>query len=157
MLFTHELVHLFLSLAIGILLAGYFKNKLLIFYALLAGVFADVDHLFDYFLFKKDLSINFPEFFSGVYFDITNKVILPLHGFEYVIILVVLGLFYLRKSRNTTHLSVSNLRKGSVLLAFGISLFFHLAYDTIYYRPKWPTYFIFYRLYNNFDHNTFWN
>lgn len=151
MLFTHELVHLFLSLAIGILLAGYFKNKLLIFYALLAGVFADVDHLFDYFLFKKDLSINFPEFFSGVYFDITNKVILPLHSFELAIFLIVLGLFFLAvKSRR-------KITAAGILLTFGISLFFHLAYDTIYYRPKWPTYFIFYRLYNNFDHNTFWN
>lgn len=146
----HEFTHLFLSLVAGVIFATHFKNNRLIVYSILVGVFVDIDHLFDYFLYKKALVFNFHEFLSGAYFDAVDKVILPLHGFEYTILMFIVGLVFLRRRSKKSVVTIS------ILFTLGLSLFFHLFYDTIYYRPKWPTYFISYRIYHHFNHDYFW-
>jgi hypothetical protein len=136
-----EATHLTLSVIAGVLIGALTGNYWAIAWAIGSGFLIDVDHLFDYLLFKKFKNLNLKEFFSGTFFDKSGKVILPLHGYEYGVVLIILGLVYINFNW--------------LYLALGVSLIFHLIYDTISNKPSWPTYFVFYRLFYRFDHNDF--
>lgn len=136
-----ESIHFCLSVlagAIVFLLTGDCTTFLL---ATLTGFFIDADHLFDYLLFKRGRGLNLQEFFSGSFFNKSEKVILPLHGFEFGLILIGLGFFLTNQNY--------------LFWSLGLSLILHLIYDTISNKPIWPTYFILYRLFKNFDHRAF--
>lgn len=88
----------------------------------------DLDHLIDYFYFKKTLAFNLTEFLSGLYFGQTQKAFIPLHAWEWVIALLV-------------SYFLANRRYGVVLfLALGIAA--QLIYDTYDYGSNWYAYFI---------------
>ena len=149
----HELTHLLLSVIAGLAVYLIFRKWQSFLAAILVGVFADIDHLIDFFLYKKSFSINLEEFFSGKYFDYSGKVYLFFHGYEYVVILLILAfLIYLKNKKKL--LSAKKVAI-SILLALSLSLFLHLVYDVFSYKPKWPTYSIIYRVVNNFDHDKF--
>ncbi len=147
---VHELVHFLLSLTVGVVIFRFYRKWQVFGVSFVAGFFVDADHLFDYFLYKKNLVIQFPEFLQGKFFELTNKVYLPFHAFEYALLAIILGLFLLR---TPGEIWVKRRGLAFLALAFGISLFCHLVFDTLAYKPKWPTYFISYRIFNHFDHN----
>jgi len=146
----HELTHLVLSLIAAGSIYWYFRKWQVILVALLSGFLVDADHLFDYFLYKKAFIFNFSEFISGNYFRLAGKVYLPFHAFEYAIIAIIAGLLILKF---TKEMQKHTKMIVFLLLVFGISLSFHLAFDMFSYRPNWPAYFISYRITHNFDHN----
>lgn len=136
-----EAIHFLLSVLVGNIFFIASGNFWLILIALISGFLIDADHLFDYLIFKKFTGFKFNEFFSGSFFDRSGKVILPLHGYEWGLILIIIG-YYLP---NLNYLFWS----------LGTSLIIHLIYDTVSNRPIWPTYFISYRLWHHFDHQAF--
>lgn len=139
----HELTHLGLSLLAGGVFAWKLKLWKMLIPAILIGMFVDVDHLFDYFLYKKRFNFDLTEFFSGDYFEKAGRVFVLFHGYEYALILFAIGLFFwhIRK----------RIIIGSVFLLLASSLGLHLLFDAYEYRPKWQTYFISYRIYHNFS------
>lgn len=136
-----ELGHLMLSLLAGAVIAVVFSAPWVIAWAVLAGFLIDGDHLFDYLLFKKLRNLSLKEFLSGSYFDQSGKVILPLHGFEYCVIFLILAYIFVDWR--------------PVMSALALSLFLHLIFDTLTNKPIWPTYFITFRIWKRFDHKVF--
>jgi hypothetical protein len=136
-----ELTHLTLSILAGGYIAIIYGNGWAILLAILAGVFVDIDHLFDYLLYKRFRNLNLHEFFPCEFFNDWAKVILPFHGFEYAIILIILAFLYPSSQW--------------WLFAISGSLLMHLIYDTISNKPYWPTYFILYRAAKRFRHGEF--
>lgn len=136
-----EVRHFLLSLIAGTVVGWLLGNFLAIPVALLSGFFIDADHLIDYAIYKKFQGFNLSEFLSGKFFDYSGKVYVLFHAFEYVFIFFILGFLF------------SNL--SWLFFSFGLSLLFHLLYDTLYNKPIWPTYFLFFRICKRFDHKTF--
>ena len=144
----HEIAHLGLSLVAGLIVYQSYKKWSVLIAALFSGFLIDADHLIDYLLYKKVFAFDLVEFLGGKFFDITNRVYILFHGYEYAIIFLAIGMVILlnRKFKDKKGLAF-------ISLSLGISLFFHLIFDTISYKPKWPAYSITYRLYQNFDHD----
>ena len=138
-----EFIHLTLSIIAGLIIYAFTGNAWVFGLAVLSGFAIDGDHLIDYFIYligkKKKFSL--AEFFKAHYFDEQGKVYLFLHGFEYAAVLIILGFF------------ISNL--NWLFWPLGLSLIFHLIYDTISNKPIWPTYFISFRISKNFNHQAF--
>lgn len=140
-MYKDEIVHFTLSIISGTIVALIFGNWWAVPVALLSGFLIDLDHFFDYFKFTKFKRFDSKEFLSGKYFDYSNKVFLPLHGFEYSLVLIAIAL----------------LMPSAAwwVLSLAVSLILHLIYDTISNKPIWPTYFLIYRITKNFNHKTF--
>ena len=96
MFWIGELLHLFLSLLVGFIVWKIWKKPLVSFAsAIVGGFLIDADHLFDYFVaFCWKFSL--PDFLAGRQFLASDRLFLPLHGWEYVIVLFV-GLLFLKK------------------------------------------------------------
>lgn len=150
-MFIHEIVHILLSLAVGLIFAYIYRNWRFIILSFLPGLFLDVDHLIDYFLCRHGLTMNIKEFLSGTYFDTSNKVYLFLHGYEYALLAFFVAIIILINKNRINNASA----KAAILLVMAISLFLHLVYDEIYYQPKLLTYSIIYRASHNFEHDSF--
>lgn len=143
----HELIHILLSILAGLIVIRIFKNKLLLIPAFLSGFLIDIDHLFDYFLYKKAFVFDFHEFVSGIFFKNAGHVYVLFHGYEYAVILAIIGaLLYIYRGK------AKNLAAG-VCFALALSMTFHLLFDQYSYKPKWQAYFISYRIYAHFDHD----
>lgn len=136
-----EITHFTLSIVAGISVALLFGNWWAVPVALLSGFLIDVDHLFDYLKFTKLKRFDLKEFASAKYFDYANKVYLPLHGYEYAVILIIMAGIWPKDAW--------------WMLALAFSQILHLLYDTISNKPIWPTYFLIYRINKNFDHESF--
>jgi len=136
-----EIKHFFLSLTAGLIVGYRLGNYWAIALALLSGFCIDADHLIDYGIYKKFRGFDLKEFLSGKFFDYSGKVYVFFHGFEYVVVLIILGIIW-------PYL-------GWVFFSLALSLLFHLIFDTFYNRPSLPTYFIFYRIYHHFNHKNF--
>ena len=140
-MFKEETIHFSLSLIAGLIVGYVFGNYWAIPVAFLSGFFIDADHLIDYFLHTKFLRLDIAEFFSGKHFDTSGKVYLLLHGYEYVILFAIFGVV------------LPNL--GWLFFSLALSNLLHLIYDLLSNRPKWPTYFLTYRIAKNFNHSAF--
>ena len=94
-LFFHELSHLVLSLLVGFVIWKKWHKHIGVFItALLGGVFIDLDHLIDYILaFGTKFNLIF--FLKGYQFLKTDKIYVPLHSWELVIILLLTSIFLL--------------------------------------------------------------
>jgi len=138
---TDELIHFILSILVGVIITWLYGNFWAILVALISGFFIDSDHLIDYFIYTKMQRFDLAEFRSAKYFGQMGKVYVFAHGFEYAIILAVLGFFL-------PHLSW-------LFYSLALSNFLHLLYDTIANKPIWPTYFLTFRIAKNFDHKAF--
>ncbi len=135
----NEIIHLVLSLLIGLTVWKVWKKKYLFGVALIGGFFVDVDHLIDYFL-AFGFKFNLTSFFRGDQFLVSDKLYLLFHGWEYLIVIVILILI------------IKNKIFQIVILTFGISLGLHLTWDvntndgmTI------KSYSLIYRATNNFE------
>lgn len=136
-----EITHFILSIIAGAVSYMIFDNLWAILVALIFGFLIDSDHIIDYLIYKKKVTFSSREFFTGKFFDYSKKVYVFFHGFEYAIVMALIAIW------------VIDLRWA--LIAASLSLVLHLIYDTISNRPKWQTYFILFRLVNNFDHDKF--
>jgi hypothetical protein len=145
---SDEFIHLSLCLIAGIIAWLISRRWQVFIFALIGGFFVDADHLFDYFLYHKKLVFDFNEVMSGSFFPAAGKCYNLLHGFEYAIILLVFSavIFWFSRQRD-----VKDKFLPTVLLVLGLSLFFHLGFDTIHNKTKWQTYFVSYRIAHHFN------
>ncbi len=151
-LFYHELIHVVLSLLIAFSIWKLFPLKSKIYHlgsviaaSLLGGFFIDIDHLFDYIL-AFGIRFRLDYFFKGYQFLKSDKVFLPLHSWELVIFLLILS-FILSK---IYHLR-SKIKLPALLLAFSLSLFFHLVVDMTVDNVTANGYSLVYRATHAFD------
>jgi hypothetical protein len=136
--------HFFLSLAVGFLLWKAFDGKrrrtliLSLCFALLSGLFIDVDHLFDYYV-VYGFAWNFQRFMSTDYFDKSGKNYVFFHGFEYVFILGIIAFF------------LKNKEKKLFFTVLATSMFVHLFTDILLFSIPVKNYFIIYRILTGFN------
>ncbi len=146
MLFVHEICHILTYVLFVLIAKGLFPkffSRANFFMGLLVTFFVDLDHLVDYFLYAG-ARFNLVEFLSGAHFAYNNFTIVPLHGWEYVLIALVY--FLLQKHK----------KKYSWVLYLAIGLGAHLVFDTLSYGFPWYVYFILYRAYRGFSPSAFW-
>lgn len=136
-----EFFHFLFSLIVGTIVGYFFANWRAIPLALVAGFFIDVDHLIDYLIYEKFRRFDLRNFFTGEYFDLSGKVYVFAHGFEFAIVLIILGAIYPSF--------------GWFFYSLGFANLLHLLYDTFANGAIWSTYFFLLRLAKNFDHKTF--
>lgn len=146
---TDLFLHLSLHILTGIL-AGYLvwriwgKPELSFIFGIAGAFFVDLDHLIDYFLafgwnFSASWRIGY--FINGYQFLKSDKVYVLFHGWEYVIILLILAIWVLKNKTAKT-----------VFLALALGLFFHLSIDSLTNEgAKISTYSIINRAKNNFE------
>ena len=136
--------HIFFSALSGfiawkILRVGNKKSLFLsIFFALLSGVFIDLDHFIDHFL-SFGFHFNYNYFITGEYFIRTGKTYIVFHGFEYVIILGIISNLLQDK------------KKKMILIALTLAMFFHLIVDIHLFSIPIKNYFILYRIFHDFS------
>jgi len=146
-LFFHELAHLSSSLLVvylvwKIYLHGKKDNHKAIFFvsisAIMGGLFIDLDHMIDYYLaFKLNFNLNY--FLKGYEFLKTGRIIIPFHSFELVIILLAIVFI------------INDKLSKALILAFALALFFHLIIDVNVNKLPVKSYFLLYRVKQNFQ------
>lgn len=136
----HELSHILLSVIVGLIMYKRYKKLLLSFLAaLIGGFFVDLDHLIDYWLaFGWDFNLKY--FLKGYQFLVSDKIYVPLHGWEWVIVLPAIS-FVLKRYTII----------AALCLAFAFGLATHLVIDTFVNDMKPQSYFISYRILHKFD------
>jgi hypothetical protein len=138
-----EIFHFCLSIIVGLAIGYVYHNFWAVPIALISGFFIDIDHFIDYLIYTKLRRLDLKEFFDhGKFFDRLGKVYVFAHGFEYAIILIVLGILIPKF--------------GWVFYSLGFSNLLHLLYDTFVNGAIWPTYFIIFRIAKRFDHKKMW-
>ena len=144
-LLIHEIIHISAYLILVYGLIQLLKLKDVTYKDILVGlavtVGMDVDHFFDFFLYKGRIALNIKEFIDLNYFVLLGKTYLPLHAWEWVVL--VLTVYILLK------------RKHKALLFIALGLIVHLLVDTLSYGFDWQVYFITFRFLNNFDQAIF--
>ena len=138
-LLLSELGHLLITLLIGLMLYRKFKTFIVFPAVFLTGFLLDVDHLVDYFLFYG-LHFNLGRFLLERHFIDAGTVIVPLHGWEYIPLLVILGV-------KTHH------KAFFYALAFG--LLGHITWDLTHNQAHFLSYSILYRTLNHFSLSAF--
>ena len=115
------------------LIDGINFNMILI--CLLFGWLIDLDHLIDFILLneKKDY-FNLDLFFSGSYFQKSQKIYIFLHSYEITLMLIFFSILYDKQ-----------------IYYAALAHFLHLFQDQIFNKVRFFSYFFVYRLSNNFD------
>lgn len=138
-LFLHLSIHLSFALLVGFIVFRIWRKSTASFMGgALGGFLIDLDHLIDYFLafgfnFKPDYFIN------GYQFLKSDKIYVLFHGWEYVIILMVIAV------------AVKNLKLKSLVFALALGAFFHLSADVIINNASVKFYSIIFRSKNRFE------
>ena len=145
-LFFHELTHLLLTLLAGGITWLLFlrdtnkckKTALTLIGAFLGEFLLDIDHLFDYVIaFGTHFRLDY--FLAGKMFTTLQKTYVPLHAWEWVILLAIIIYF------------IKNHSWKVFLTALTLGMFFHLIYDTWFNHITLFGYSLIYRLLHNFD------
>jgi hypothetical protein len=135
----HLSIHLAFALLAGYIAYTYYHNFYYSFIAgIIGGFFIDLDHLVEY-LIVFGLNFDLQTFFSGIYFEQSGKLHIFFHGWEYV--LIGLLIFYFLK----------NQKLKALFLALSLGMFFHLTADVFLNHLSVPTYSILYRYSMDFD------
>lgn len=141
-LFFHLLLHVTLSILVGIIFFNIFKfTGVPILYVLIVavcgGVLIDLDHLYDYYLaYRWDFKLH--KFLKGKAIRQNRRLYVLFHGYEYVFLLVWLG--YIIK--NPIH--------QLFIFTLAIAALVHLLTDASVNNVYIRTYSIPYRLYYSF-------
>jgi len=135
----HLSIHLFFSLVAGLIVWRKWKKPLFaVIFGFAGGFLVDLDHFIDYYLaFGRNW--NWRYFERGYQFLKSGKVYIFFHGWEYVIILVLLVFLFKSKIWKT------------IFLSLALGLFFHLVADVIIDDTPIKSYSIGYRIKHNFD------
>lgn len=138
-LFFHLALHVALSLLAGFLVWIIYRKPLVaLLSAIASGVLVDCDHFFDYFL-AYGWNFNLYYFNRGFEFMKSNKMYTVFHGWEYVLVLVILWLIF------------KNITVKTICLALALGLLFHLVVDVCVDKVPVKSYSIIYKAENNFD------
>lgn len=140
-LFWHLSFHVITAFLAGYIIWRIWRRPVPSFIAgFFGGVLIDLDHLIDYF-FAFGLRYNLESFLRGYQFLKSDKIYVLFHGWEYAVVLVILGM-----------LIRSNLWLKSAILALSLGAFFHLVVDVnINHGMTFKGYSVFYRAFNDFD------
>jgi hypothetical protein len=86
--------HLPISLLIGLAGYGWTGDGLCVPVALATGWLIDADHLFDfaYYAFRHYPNVDYRLLKNGGYFEINNKVFVPLHSWEITLLILIGGI-----------------------------------------------------------------
>ena len=142
--FTHELTHLLITVLISFFIWRRFRDFRLILVVFLFGIFIDIDHWFDYFVWFGS-KINLSNFFHvASYVHQSGKVYIPFHGWEFIIIFWLVGR-WLGKIFKI---------KG-MEWAITISYLAHLLWDNFSFTHHPLAYSFLFRLINNFSLKSF--
>jgi len=140
----HELVHLLLTALVALFLWRRYRDLKLILVAFLIGIFIDIDHLFDYWVYFG-LSFNLADFFNvASYVYGSQKVYVLLHGWEFLLIFGLLAKVLEKK------LKIKGLM-WAVVLSYGG----HLLWDYFSFSHHPLAYLLTYRLLNSFSLRSF--
>ncbi|MGI6278834.1 MAG: hypothetical protein ACOYJ8_03455 [Patescibacteria group bacterium] len=155
-LLVDETIHFSFALVIGFVLAVVFSSPWLILFSLLIGFFIDADHLVDYFIcfYQNRQLINKKNWFNPIfhlknffdplcYVKKSNRVIVPLHGWE-LAPLFWLILRWLGKKIGFNGLEWTTLAYVA-----------HLSWDQLVCAGNWRSYFFVYRLLNRFSYEAY--
>jgi hypothetical protein len=143
-IYLHELSHLILSLLVGFIIWKISGNVYVLSAALMGGFFIDLDHFLDYFL-AFGTKFNLTYFLKGYQFLKTDKIYVLFHSWELVILILFTSLLLFRSA---------NLTVSMLLLSFSLSLFLHLFIDVFTNNMQARSYFLMYRMNNNFELKT---
>ncbi|PIR73431.1 MAG: hypothetical protein COU40_02455, partial [Candidatus Moranbacteria bacterium CG10_big_fil_rev_8_21_14_0_10_35_21] len=101
-LFLHLTLHVLSGLLAGYFVWKYYKKPTLTFgFSFLGAVLIDLDHFIDYFLaFGFNFKLDY--FTHGYQFLKSDKIYVLFHGWEYVIIFLILGLFIFKSKTAKT-------------------------------------------------------
>ncbi|GIW69580.1 MAG: hypothetical protein KatS3mg101_0327 [Patescibacteria group bacterium] len=123
---TTEFGHLALSLAAGYVCFRLYRRMSSWVFSLISGFLVDLDHLFDYFVFRG-LQFDLGDFISSRYYHDTNQVYILLHSWELVVVLCVLFIFS---------------KKKYIFCPLVLGLALHLVWDHLTNPAYWRTYFL---------------
>ena len=145
-LFISEIVHVVVSLVVGLLLYYKYRKCSLIFLALAVGLFIDFDHIIDYVLYVGITNFSLTEFLQVRFFNESGKIYNVLHGWEWGAALLVLAYFW-KKQR-------------PVILTIALAMLTHIMTDQLtiaYYAGGHfiAGYSFIFRLINNFNAHAF--
>lgn len=136
----HLAIHFLLAILSGYLAGKHFKNlKLGILVGFCGGFLIDLDHVLEYFLVFGP-HFNFLYFTQGREFLASNSLHLWFHAWEYIPILVIIGLLFKKKT---------TLKTIFITLAFAASI--HLITDMIVNQYSFNFYTLTYRAEHNFS------
>lgn len=129
--------HLPLSLLAGLAGYGWTEEWQCVPVALATGWLIDADHLFDffYYVFKQYPNVDYRLLKNGGYFEINNKVFVPLHSWEVALLILIGGV------------AVGELALGTVAVAAHCM---HLLQDQFRYRVRTLGYSLVSRLFHRF-------
>jgi hypothetical protein len=138
---SHEMGHVLAFIAFYVIFV-LIDNRLINIHSFFGGlfttVFMDLDHLIDYFLYKKDISMNIHEFLSSKYFTVSGRSFVLFHGWEFL--LVPLLVYFISK----------NTKLKIIALGIFVGLLAHLVFDTWDNHLPFTFYFFTNRLVNRF-------
>jgi len=136
----HLVGHLIIASIISFFVYRKTKNIRLVFLCIFCSFAIDTDHLFDFWM-AYGFSLDMIEFFKFNFFNINQAVYIPLHSWELIGLIIILGRF-VKKYR-------------WLLLTIGLAMFFHVLWDAASYRIILINYSLIYRLLNNFSLSIF--
>lgn len=140
-LIWHELLHLVIGIIIGYFLYKKYGNWRLIILSILISLFLDIDHYFDFLLANNFSDWRLLEFLKTDYFHSSKKVYVLFHGWEYVILLLIIGLKCKIK------------KWKSCILTISFVMFGHLLLDQFSYSATLFAYSLIWRIINDFNLN----
>lgn len=131
----HLFGHFIFGLGIGIFFYFRTKQKKYLLICLLASFLIDFDHLFDFWL-ASGFSLSISKFLELNFFEINNRVYVPLHSWELIALLIITSRF-LKKYQN-------------VLWAIALSMLAHIFWDALSYQINILDYSLFWRASHDF-------
>jgi len=139
--FWHLTGHFFVALLVSLFIWRKTKSKFLVVLCFLASFGIDIDHLFDFWK-AYGFSLDIKKFFEIDFFKLNGGIFVPLHGWEWAILLFALAKF-LKKFR-------------WFLLTLSLVLFFHILWDSVSYQIQPLDYFFFWRAAHDFKMHCGW-
>ncbi len=127
--------HFIASIIFATILFHFTKSPEAAFFFFISGFALDADHLVDFWLYRKKITIDREIFqhFHGRF----GRIYLFLHSFELVALIITL--------------SFLNLQNMILFAALALGLIFHLALDFVSYDLHPLSYFLTYRIFRRFD------
>lgn len=131
-IFLDLTVHVIITCALALAVYSTNKNLFYVFLSVMGGIFIDLDHFVDHFLYHKNI-FNIKDFFACTHLK-AGKMYIPLHSWELMIALGATGFIF----------------KSGALLVLCLAMSLHLLADTCWRKNKF-SYFLAYRIFHKFN------
>ncbi len=126
----HTLISIIISIPVYFLTNSFTAA----FLCILAGIFVDIDHLPDYWLYRRKMVID-RKFFTQDYHVMFGRIFVILHCFEFVLVMLI----------------IYNMTKYTPIIGAIVGYTAHLITDSLTNGVHPLTYFLTYRLIKKFD------